>query len=480
MCSLHIPPLRRINTCFVRNNHHDRYIQHNGPKGLRQAFIKKKSRAAHAPENLALQQKTRAISSFICRYPSGILCPFVMTVFRLNSAILFMLLPCVWTPSARCNPAEGAEWRALTHVQQAIGATNYTWNGDSLFFSNSQHSIRFYQGRRKADVDGTTVWLNIQPNGSVPGGDWRLGAVDFDLFQLSVLPQAEGEPKPLRILLDPGHGGDDDGACSDNPPLKEKELTLALAKKIAGHLKKAGMHVDLTRTHDTTLTLDERVGLARKKKADIFLSIHANHADNAEATGVETYVLPPSGYPGTAEGSRPRGWQIGNRNDYHNTLLGFSIHSKLAVQTNATDRGLKRQSFFVLRETSCPAVLFEFGFLSNRGETLKMLTSSWQEQCADAVTAGVTAYAKKIGALDHAVAEKRARDAEANERWRRHLASVQTNAPPLRPAPIPLPAPVVTSLSYAVSSPSAIFRGTNATPVEINTLIDFYGKGTLE
>ncbi|MDD4017174.1 MAG: N-acetylmuramoyl-L-alanine amidase [Kiritimatiellae bacterium] len=365
-------------------------------------------------------------------------------------------------------------------MQQVIGATNYTWNGDSLSFSNSQHNIRFYQGRRKADVDGTTVWLNIQPNGSVPGGDWRLGAVDLDLFQLCVLPQAEGNPKPLRILLDPGHGGDDNGACSENPPLKEKELTLALAKRIAGHLKKAGLHVDLTRTRDSTLTLAERVRLARKKKADIFLSIHANHAGNTEATGVETYVLPPSGYPGTAEGSRPRGWQIGNRNDYHNTLLGFSIHSKLAVQTNATDRGLKRQSFFVLRETGCPAVLLEFGFLSNRGETLRMLTSSWQEQCAAAVTAGVTAYAKRLGALDQAVAEKRARDAEANERWRRHLASVKTNAPPLTPVSPPLPEPVATNPTYAASSPSAFFRGTNTAPAEVNTLIDFYTTGTLE
>ncbi len=403
-----------------------------------------------------------------------------MTVSRLSSALPLIFLPCVWTPSAFCDPAEGVEWRTLTHVQQVIGATNYTWNGDSLSFSNSQHTIRFYQGRRKADVNGTTVWLNLQPAGSVPGGDWRLSAVDLDLFQLCFLPQAEGNPKPLRILLDPGHGGDDNGACSVDPPLKEKELTLALAKKIAGHLKKAGLHVDLTRTRDSTLTLNERVRLARKKKADIFLCIHANHAGNTEASGVETYVLPPSGYPGTAEGSRPRGWQIGNRNDYHNTLLGFSIHSKLAAQTNATDRGLKRQSFFVLRETSCPAVLLELGFLSNRGETLKMLTPSWQEQCAEAVAAGVTAYAKRIAALDQAVAEKRARDAEANERWRRHLASVKTNAPPLTPVSLPLPAPAATSLTCAVSSPPAFFRGTNTTPAEINTLIDFYATGTLE
>lgn len=387
---------------------------------------------------------------------------------------------CVWPPSARCEPAERATWRTLTTVQHAVGASQYAWDGDSLCFSNSQRCLRFYPGRRKMAVDGTTVWLNAQPAGSVPGGDWRLAAVDFDLLQLAVLTDTEEKPKQLHVLIDPGHGGEDDGAASREPALKEKTLTLALAKEIAKRLEKAGMRVDLTRAHDTTLSLDERVRLARKKKVDLFLCVHANHAGNSDAAGVETYVLPVSGYPGTADGSRARGWQIGNRNDYHNTLLGFSIHSRLAAQTNTIDRGLKRQSFFVLRETSCPAVLLEFGFLSNRDETLKMLTPAWQRQCAEAVTQGVVVYAKRVDALDRAVAEKRARDAEANERWRLHLASLQNQPQPaVTNTPSPLP-PVATALTYAAASPVAVLHGTNAAPVEINSLIDFYATGTVE
>lgn len=387
---------------------------------------------------------------------------------------------CVWPPSARCDPAERTVWRTLTHVQHAVGASHYAWDGDSLCFSNSQRSLRFFQGRRRLAVDGTTVWLNAQPAGSVPGGDWRLAAVDLDLLQLAVLTVTDDEPKRLHVLIDPGHGGEDDGAASRDPALKEKTLTLCLAKEIARRLEKAGMRVDLTRTQDTQLSLDERVRLARKKKADLFLCIHANHAGNAEATGTETYVLPASGYPGTADGSRARGWQIGNRNDYHNTLLGFSIHSKLVAQTNTVDRGLKRQSFFVLRETSCPAVLLEFGFLSNRDETLKMLTPAWQKQCADAVTEGVVVYAKRVAALDRAVAEKRARDAEANERWCLHLAALQTAPRTSSTNPPPLLPTVATALTYAASSPASVLHGTNAAPVEINSLIDFYATGTVE
>jgi N-acetylmuramoyl-L-alanine amidase len=220
-----------------------------------------------------------------------------------------------------------------------------------------------------------------------------------------------------------GHGGDDEGR---GVPIRcEKKDLSDLAQRIGTQLKKAGLHVDYT-PRDITLSLDARARIARTKKADLFISVHANHASNLDACGVETYVLPPSGYPGTAEGSRARGWQIGNRNDFHNTLLGFSIHRHLMSTPETVDRGLKRQSFFVLRETSCPAVLLEFGFLSNAGETRRMLRTDWQIQSCAAVVEGVLAYARSAKTLDRAVADKRARDAENNERWRKHLAAQAT------------------------------------------------------
>jgi len=397
-----------------------------------------------------------------------------------------------------------AQWRSLSHVQNAIGMTNYVWNGDSICFSNSQNLVQFYPGRRKADVNGTVVWLNALQEGAVSTGNWRIAGIDLDFLQFAVLPQKEGPLKPVRVLLDPGHGGDDDGASSKTPVVKEKDLTLTLAKRIGSQLKKAGLHVDYTRTRDTTLTLDERSQIARKKKADIFISIHANYAANAEACGVETYILPPSGYPGTAEGSRPRGWQIGNRNDYHNTLLGFSVHQKLSAVTNAMDRGLKRQSYFVLRETSCPAVLLECGFLSNLAETRKMLGSAWQEQCAAAIASGVISYAKKADSLDLSVADKRKREADANERWRQHLAtqsarpgrdavvtaatntstsasaSVAAVPPSEAPDPFIQPPPPRTSYSNAVAASFVRPTGTNVAPVKIDSLIDFYAPGKVQ
>ncbi len=313
--------------------------------------------------------------------------------------------------------------RTLQNVQESMGITNHLWDGDSLTLSNETHQLRFYTGRKKVEVDGTVVWFNAPATGNANDGSWSIAAVDLDFLTLALLPEKSVKPKALRIMLDAGHGGDDEGASSIDPPMREKELALVLAKQIGGALKKAGMHVEYTRTQDTTLTLEERTRMAVRKKADLFISIHANHAANTNAAGVETYVLPPSGFGGTAEGTRARGWQIGNRNDFHNTMLGYAIHSKLVAVTNNFDRGLKRQSFFVLRENSCPAVLLEFGFLSNPSETARMCDTNWQKQCCAAVARGVLAYAGKVEELDAAVLAKRQRDAEANERWRKYLAS---------------------------------------------------------
>jgi len=410
---------------------------------------------------------------------------------------IFFLFAFALIAGAESNPLYGApSWKTLPSVQTAFGVTNFEWDGDSLCFSNEQKVVRFYQGRRKSDVNGTTVWLNAPPYGSVTSGGWRLASTDLDLLLLSMLPKEEGTPKPLRVMLDPGHGGEDDGASSKKPAVREKELVLAIALRIGEHLARSGMTVFYTRTNDIALALNERSALARQNKADLFISIHANFASNSDAAGAETYALTPSGYSGTTEGSRIRGWQVGNRNDYHNTLLGFSIHSKLATLPQTFDRGLKRQSFSVLRETSCPAVLLEIGFLSNHADTLKMLNTNWQEKCAAVVTEGVSSYAKKVDALDRAVAERRAREAEANERWRLRLAAQEaaksstSNAPAssnktavvhadavAHAFPLPHP-PASTATVHTVSAPSSF--STNMSPLALGTLIDFYATGKTE
>ena len=123
-----------------------------------------------------------------------------MTRSRLSFFTLFSLLSAVLASAARSDPAVSAPilWKGLPHLARAFGTTNYAWDGESVCFSNSQQTIRFYPGRRRSDVNGTTVWLNAAPDGSVASGDWRIASTDLDLLLLSVLPQEEGAQKDRK------------------------------------------------------------------------------------------------------------------------------------------------------------------------------------------------------------------------------------------------------------------------------------------
>jgi len=300
--------------------------------------------------------------------------------------------------------------KTLTQVQEALGCTGYSWDGDAVCLSNASHVVRFYQGRRKAEVNDVVVWLNAAPDGNVKAGDWRMAALDLDFLLLSVLPKDCNAIKPLRVMLDAGHGGMDDGASSRKPAVAEKKLTLDLVQRVGRLLEEMGMQVVYTRTNDVAVALDARSRAARRTSADVFVSVHANFASNTDACGPETYIVTPAGFAGTSGNSQPRGTQIGNANDFHSTLLGYSIHKHLVqVDPDMPDRGLKRQSFFVLREVSCPSVLVEVGFLSNRAEARKMLTTEWKDDCARAIMRGVIEYARKVDTLSLAVDERRQR-----------------------------------------------------------------------
>ncbi|MCL1921460.1 MAG: N-acetylmuramoyl-L-alanine amidase [Kiritimatiellaeota bacterium] len=326
-----------------------------------------------------------------------------------------MAVACLFATLTVAQPPEAL--RTLGQVQGALGFADYDWDGDSVCLSNAAHVVRFYQGRRRAEVDGTVVLLNAAPDGSVKAGEWRMAAVDLDFLALSILPTDCNAIKPLRVVLDAGHGGPDSGARSRAPDTLEKDLTLALARRVGQRLAEMGMTVIHTRTNDVEVSLEGRAQVAREAKGDVFVSVHVNFADNKGASGVETYVLPPPGFAGTPEGSKPRGFQIGNTNDFHNTLLGYAMHKHLALaDTDAPDRGLKRQSFFVLREACCPAVLVEVGFLSNAAEARKMLTPQWQEACVTAILRGVVEYARKADTLTLAVEAKRQVEREAKAR----------------------------------------------------------------
>ena len=282
----------------------------------------------------------------------------------------------------------------LAAVQETLGCTGRVVNADSIDIGDGTNRVRLYPGLRRSEVNGSTVWLHAVAE---PAGISNLVVLDARDVREVLLPLLRPPParRLLRVMLDPGHGGEDSGAVSARPAIQEKDLVLDLALRIGRRLEAAGLAVGYTRRDDTFPSLETRTATAGAWRADAFVSLHANFAENRQAAGPETYVLPLAGYAATGSdqrlSQRPRN---GNSNDVCNTRLGYSIHRRLPGRGGEADRGLRRARFQVLRQAGCPAVLVEVGFLSNAVEA-RLLASGWfRGRLARAVADGVLDYAR--------------------------------------------------------------------------------------
>ncbi len=170
--------------------------------------------------------------------------------------------------------------------------------------------------------------------------------------------------KGKKIVIDPGHGGEDSGAIGPSG-VTEKSITLQIAKEVERMLKEAGAKVTMTRTTDTEVSpkhrqatdvdeLQARCDVANKAKADIFISIHMDSFTSREASGTTGYYYTK----GSAASKR----------------LAAAIQSELVGQLKTTSRGIKTCNFYVVKHTKMPATLIEVAFVSNPKEE-KLLTS---------------------------------------------------------------------------------------------------------
>ena len=193
------------------------------------------------------------------------------------------------------------------------------------------------------------------------------------------------------IFLDPGHGGSDPGAVSGG--VREKDLTLSVYNKVSSKLASLGYTVLTSRNVDKDVDLVDRADQANKANADMLLSIHFNAGGRGIARGIETYY-----YQATAD----RVPKI-NKENHNNPerleksrKLANKVQQNLLYQTGANDRGVKRASFTVLRETSIPSILVELGFIDNPEERNKIKTNEYQERLANGIVDGIVEYYKQV------------------------------------------------------------------------------------
>ena len=176
----------------------------------------------------------------------------------------------------------------------------------------------------------------------------------------------------VTVAIDPGHGGRDPGAIGIGG-LREKDVVSSIAYEVAAILEQSGVRVILTRADDREIDLDPRVQIAERAGANLFVSIHANaiSLERPDVNGLETYY-----------------YQTGNR-------LAQVIHQSILRALNMPDRGVRQARFYVIRNTSMPAVLVETGFVTGAQDAQNFNNPAWRQQMSQAIAAGIMQYVQQ-------------------------------------------------------------------------------------
>lgn len=229
--------------------------------------------------------------------------------------------------------------------------------------------------------------------------------------------------RDILVAIDPGHGGEDPGALGPGG-VREKDVVLAIAKRLAGRLRaERGYKPVLIRSGDYYIGLRKRTALARRKQADLFVSIHADAFKSPKAHGTSVYILSPRGATSeTASWLAERenradliggvgGVSLGDKDDLlAGVLLDLSMTASLSASEGVGGEVLKslgavnrlhkrrveKAGFVVLKSPDVPSILVETGFISNPAEAARLRTPAYQERIAEALFNGVRAYFERV------------------------------------------------------------------------------------
>lgn len=216
------------------------------------------------------------------------------------------------------------------------------------------------------------------------------------------------------IVIDAGHGGNDPGAVGRRLRLKEKDITLSIAKKLKKILEDNGIKVTMARERDVFVSLQERARIANSSGADLFVSVHVNASRSRSLSGFECYYLSEA----TDDNARAleafenatlkteEGASIEHSGTLDKTLWDMKLTENRresaelsnfickSVENNLTtrNRGTKTARFYVLKYTRIPAVLVETGYISNKFEELKFRDENYADRMADVIAKGILSY----------------------------------------------------------------------------------------
>lgn len=250
--------------------------------------------------------------------------------------------------------------------------------------------------------------------------DERKAALESRIPEGSIGSLKEALGLKIRtIVIDPGHGGHDSGAVGPSG-LKEKDVALEIARRLRNKLVKEGSkfgieNVYLTRNSDKFIPLEERTAIAKKKNADLFISIHCNGHKTKKAHGIETYVLGFTNDQSSLQlAARENATTTKGLHALRTILKDYILSSKIeesqAVATHVqmsiiqrvsgrykhvNDKGVKKAPFVVLIGADIPSVLVETSFITNPREEKRLKTRAYLERIVDGIILGIEKYSKQ-------------------------------------------------------------------------------------
>ncbi|WP_042374487.1 N-acetylmuramoyl-L-alanine amidase, partial [Neobacillus jeddahensis] len=292
-----------------------------------------------------------------------------------------------------------------THVQ-SYGWTNNVSNGEVSGTSGESKRLEaieinltgeignYFDVYYRVHIQGNG-WLGWAENGMKAGSEGL--AKRLEAIEIKLVPKGQGEPvsekaafkEPFIVFLDPGHGGIDTGAISGG--YREKDLNLAVAKKVKSLLVNLGYNVIMSRNDDSTVELIDRPKMANDLQADIFVSIHTNATESGTtaASGIESYYYKYTpGYPPKINSAM--------HNDpvriARSMALANILQQNMVNNTGSVNRGTNGETLAVVRESAMPATLVELGFINNPSERQKLFTDAYQNKLAKAIADGINHY----------------------------------------------------------------------------------------
>ena len=247
------------------------------------------------------------------------------------------------------------------------------------------------------------------------------------------------------VVIDPGHGGKDPGALGKTRKTDEKHIVLSVAKSLGDKIKAAypDVKVVYTRSTDVFVELKERANIAKRNKADLFISIHCNSAENTRAYGASAWILgPKSNNPKNTSNYFEKSQSVAQRENsvmlleddyqtsyqdfnpqsaesvissnllwmanYENSLMfaaEYDTHIHKAPYRVSNHTGIHQDVFYLLWATNMPAALLEIGFISNAGDYAILSSTDGQEKIAQSIFDSFSNYKRKYDASVNVVSE---------------------------------------------------------------------------